>query len=75
MEPYHRQPPAKNAKSKLKKEKEADHTPHYFNRTVPTSTEPKKRKLVQPRHPLHANTQINRTDPTLYKAEPHTEKI
>ena len=72
METYHTQPPAKNAKSK-KKQKGNRPTPHYFNRTVPTSTEPKK-KPVQPRHLLEANTQINCTGPTRHKAEPHTDR-
>jgi hypothetical protein len=35
---------------------------------------PRKEKPVQPRHPLQANTQINRTGPTLHIAEPHTDK-
>jgi hypothetical protein len=47
--------------------------PHYFNRTVPTSTEPKRRKPVQPRRPPRASNQINSTGPTLHKAEPYTE--
>ncbi len=74
MEPYHRQPPANRADSKLKTAKKSGpHPPHYFNRTVPTTTEPKRRKPVQPRHPLQASTQINSTGPTLHTSEPYAE--
>ena len=76
MEPYHTQPPAqKKCKIKLKKDEEKQTTPpHYFNRTVPTSTEPKKKNPVQPRHLLQANTPINCTGPTRHIAEPHTDR-
>ncbi len=74
MEPYHRQPPADRADSKLKTaKKKGPYPPHYFNRIVPTTTELKRRKPVQPRHPLQASTQINSTGPTLHTAEPHAE--
>ncbi len=75
MEPYHRQPPADKADSKLKTaKKNGPHPSHYFNRTVPITTEPQRRKKpVQPRHPPQANTQINSTGPTLHTAEPHAE--
>ncbi len=74
MEPYHRQPPAKRADSKLKKAKKDGPPPHHFNRTVPTTTEPEKKKPVQSRHPPQASAQINCTVPTLHTAEPHTEE-
>ncbi len=72
MEPYHRQPPADRADSKLKTAKKKDHTPPYFNRTVPTTAEPQRKKPVQPRHPPPASTKINRTVPTT--AEPQRKK-
>jgi hypothetical protein len=60
-------------KANWRKKREADPTSHYFNRTVPTSKEPKRKNPYKPRHPLQANTQINRTGPTLHIVEPHTE--
>ncbi len=74
MEPYHRQPPAERADSKLKTaKKNGPHPPHYFNRTVPTSTEPERRKTCTAPPPTQASTQINSTGPTLHTAEPHAE--
>ncbi len=75
MEPYHRQPPARNAKSKLKKRKEKQTTPPTISIVpYPSQQSPRKEKPVQPRHPLQANTQINRTGPTRHIAVPHTDR-
>ncbi len=75
MEPYHRQPPAKKADSKLKKEKKdgpypptISIVPYRLNRAQ------EKKKPVQSRHPPQDSTQINSTGPTLHKGEPHTEE-
>jgi hypothetical protein len=49
MEPYRRQPPADRADKKLKKAKKKRTTPpHHFNRTVPTTTEPREENLYSP---------------------------
>ncbi len=74
MEPYHRQPPAKRANSKLKKaKKDGPYPPTISIVPYPPQQSPRKEKPVQPRHPPQASTQINSTRPTLHKAEPHTE--
>ncbi|MFO0006032.1 MAG: hypothetical protein ACK559_33400, partial [bacterium] len=41
--------------------------------TVPTTSEPKRRKTCTAPPPTPASTQINSTGPTLHTAEPHTE--
>jgi hypothetical protein len=74
MEPYHRQPPAKTADSKLKTAKRIRPPPHIVSSVqYPPQQSPRKEKPVQSRHPSQASTQINSTGPTLHKAEPHTE--
>ena len=75
MEPYHRQPPAKRADSKLKKEKK--NGTHPFTISIvpyPPQPSPREEKPVQPRHPPQASTQINSTGPTLHTAEPHAKQ-
>jgi hypothetical protein len=75
MEPYHRQPPAERADSKLKTAKEnGTHTPPLFQsyRTHHNRAQ-EKEKPIQPRRPPQANTQINSTGPTIHTAEPHAE--
>jgi hypothetical protein len=75
MEPYHRQPPAKRADSKLKKAKKDG--PHPLTISIvpyPPQQSPREEKPVQPRHPPQASTQINCTGPTLHTAEPHAER-
>ncbi len=73
MEPYHRQPPAKKADSKLKKaKKDRPYPPIISTLPYPPQQSPReeKKKPVQPRHPPQASTQINCTGPT-----PHTENM
>jgi hypothetical protein len=75
MELYHREPPAKKAKSKLEKEKEKQTTlPTISIVPYPPQQSQGKKKNVQARHPLQANPQINRTGPTRHIAEPHTDR-
>ncbi len=75
MEPYHRQPPAKTADSKLKTAKKVGpHPPLFQSYRTHLNRAQEKKKPVQPRHPPQASTQINSTGPTLHKAEPHTEE-
>jgi hypothetical protein len=73
---YHSQPHTRRINSKIKKMKrKPDHPPPFqpysthYNRAI------KKRKPVQSRHPLQANTQLNCTGPALHTAESHTENI
>jgi hypothetical protein len=54
---YRRHPTAKKTDSKLKKAEKTDHPPpHYFNRTVPATTEPGRKKIstVPPSAPTDA---------------------
>ncbi len=72
MEPYHRQPPADRADSKLKRN---GHTPPTISIVpYPPQQSTREEKPVQLRHPPQANTQINSTGPTLHTAEPHAEE-
>ncbi len=74
MEPYHRQPPADRADSKLKTaKKNGPHPPTTSIVPYPPQQSPREGKPVQPRHPPQASTQINSTEPTLHTAEPHAE--
>ncbi len=75
MEPYHRQPPAERADSKLKTaKKNGTHTPPLFqSHRTHQNRAPEKKKPVQARHPPQASTQINSTGPALHTAEPHAE--
>ncbi len=73
MEPYHRQPPADRADSKLKTAKKKRTTPPTTSIVpYPPQQSPEKKKPVQARHPPPASTQINRTVPTT--AEPKRRK-
>ena len=75
MEPYHRQPPADRADSKLKTAKtKGPHPPTTSIVPYPPQQSPRDEKPVQPRHPPQASTQINSTGPTLHTAEPHAER-
>jgi hypothetical protein len=72
MEPYHRQPPAKRADSKLKKaKKDGPYPPTISIIPYPPQQNPKEEKSVQSRHPPQATAQINCTGPTLHTAEPY----
>ena len=74
MEPYHRQPPADRADSKLKTaKKKGPHPPTISIVPYPPQQSPREEKPVQPRHPPQASTQINSTGPALHTAEPHAE--
>ncbi len=74
MEPYHRQPPAERADSKLKTAKEnGPHPPTISIVPYPPQQSLREEKPVQPRHPPQASTQINSTRPALHTAEPHAE--
>ncbi len=73
MEPYHRQPLAKRADSKLKTaRKNGPHPPTISIVPYPPQQSPREEKPVQPRRPPQASNQINSIGPTLHKAEPHT---
>ena len=73
MEPYHRQPPADRADSKLKTAKtKGPHPPTTSIVPYPPQQSPREKKPVQPRHPPPASTQINRT--VLTTTEPKRRK-
>ncbi len=72
MEPYHRQPPADRADSKLKTAKrKGPHPPRFQSYRTHDNRAPEK--PVQPHHPPQASTQINSTGPALHTAESHAE--
>ncbi len=73
MEPYHRQPPADKADSKLKTAKKKGPQPPTISIVPYPPQQSPRKKPVQPRHPPQASTQINSTGPALHTAEPHAE--
>ncbi len=74
MEPYHRQPSAEKANSKLKNaKKDGPYPPTISIVPYPPQQSPEEKKTCTVSPPTQASAQINSTGPTLHKAESHTE--
>jgi hypothetical protein len=75
METYHTQPPAKNAKSKLKIEKKTDHPPTISTVPYPLQHSQRRENLYSPAIHSRRVLKLNCTGPALHTAESHTENI